>query len=78
MFKELEDNWALANRQKAWSFGEGKSEKEGTVQGGKVSQNGGLKGEQGLDKKGEGQGQTQRWECAGGVQTLDERMWGVL
>lgn len=49
MFNQLEDDWALAN--KARSLGEGKSEKEGTVQGGKASQNGGLKGEQDLDKK---------------------------
>lgn len=27
-FKQLEDNWALANRQKARSLEEGKSEKE--------------------------------------------------
>lgn len=26
MFQQMEDNWALANRQKAWNLGEGKSE----------------------------------------------------
>ena len=46
-FKQLEDNWALANRQKARSLEEGKSEKESSVQVGKGSQNGGLKGAHG-------------------------------